>query len=66
MTRHRYKVIKNSAACALCGEILESKHVHDFQRCLCGAIFIDGGKDYIRWGGEPQNFIDMSVVEEYD
>jgi len=61
----RYTVIKNIAACALCGEVIESKHVYDYVSCSCGEIFIDGGKEYLRRGAKNfDNFIDLSVVKE--
>lgn len=44
-------MIRNIAKCKKCGDIIESKHRHDFVRCSCGAIFVDGGHDYIRRGG---------------
>lgn len=45
-------MIRNIAKCKKCGDIIESKHRHDFVRCKCGAIFVDGGHDYIRRGGD--------------
>ena len=45
--------------CLNCGEILESKHRHDFVRCGCGnETFVDGGNDYLRCGG-----MDMTMVK---
>lgn len=44
-------MLRNIAKCKKCGDIIESKHHHDFVRCSCGAIFVDGGHDYIRRGG---------------
>lgn len=45
-----------------CGEILESTHVHDFVRCICGRSFVDGGDVYSRVGytdpDEPPEPID--------
>lgn len=38
----------NQAACLRCGEIIESRHDHDFRGCGCGAIAVDGGKSYTR------------------
>lgn len=35
-----------------CNDIIESKHVHDLQKCKCGASFIDGGDKYTRIGGD--------------
>jgi len=34
--------------CMMCGEILESRHVHDYKTCKCGLTMLDGGNDYIR------------------
>ena len=48
--------MRNIAKCGNCGDIIESKHRHDFRKCKCGKIFVDGGKEYWRWG------IDNSVA----
>ena len=53
--------MRNLAKCKRCGDIIESKSRHDFQMCSCGSIFVDGGTDYIRRGGDPEDF-----DEEYD
>ena len=51
----------NKCQCRKCGDIIESKHRHDFVSCKCGAIFTDGGKEYIRRGANDFNdIIDMS------
>ena len=42
------KIIKNAIKCKLCGEVIESKHVHDFVQCKCGACAVDGGHEYLR------------------
>lgn len=55
-------IIRNAAQCAKCGDIIESKHRHDFVSCKCGAIFIDGGHDYFRGGGNLEDFISLSEV----
>ena len=47
--------------CLRCKDVIESKFRHDFRRCKCGAIFIDGGEEYTRYGGYPE---DMEWVEE--
>lgn len=41
----------SKAMCGLCGDVIESKHRHDFVRCGCQESFLDGGDDYIRGGG---------------
>ena len=62
----RTKIIHNRARCARCGDIVESMHRHDWVRCSCGAIFVDGGHAYLRGGGNADDFIGMYEVEEYD
>lgn len=57
-------ITRNAAQCRLCGETIESTHRHDFRSCSCNAIFIDGGFDYLRRGGHPHDFIDLSEQDE--
>ena len=45
-------MLRNIAKCKKCGDIIESKHRHDFVQCSCRSIFVDGGHDYIRRGGD--------------
>ena len=62
-TYRREKVITNKCQCRKCGDIIESKHRHDFVSCKCGAIFTDGGLDYIRRGYKDlDDIIDMSEI----
>jgi len=51
--------MRNWAKCRKCGDVIESKYRHDFVMCGCGAIFVDGGNDYIRRGGYPDDFINI-------
>ena len=58
------RIVHNRAECGKCGGIIESKNRHDFVRCPCGEIFVDGGTAYLRrGGGDLVNIIDRS---EYD
>jgi hypothetical protein len=69
VTRTRYVVLVNKAKCGVCGDVIESKHRHDFVRCSCGEISVDGGKDYLKSSaGSFLNFIDLSegYTEEYE
>jgi len=38
--------------CQKCGEFIYSINRHDFRWCECGLCFVDGGRDYLRTGGE--------------
>ena len=42
------KKFRNGGTCKLCNTTIESKHVHDFVTCKCGAFSVDGGSDYHR------------------
>jgi hypothetical protein len=39
----RYTQTRHAIQCKKCLETIESKHVHDFKLCSCGAVGIDGG-----------------------
>ena len=64
--RIRYKVIRNAAKCRKCGDIIESTYVHDFKWCSCHSIFVDGGMEYLRRGGELEDIIELSQEEEIE
>lgn len=36
--------------CPLCKDLIFSRTRHDMRKCSCGAIFVDGGFDYLRMG----------------
>ena len=61
------RVIKrNIIQCKYCGDIIESRHVHDFKFCSCGKCAVDGGHDYLRRcfiTSEKEDFVELS---EYD
>ena len=52
------KYTRNAARCKCCGDVIESRHVHDFVSCKCGAIFVDGGLEYLRRGAKDLNLIE--------
>ncbi len=57
------KLIHNRIKCLKCGDIIESTHRHDWVQCSCGACFVDGGHDYMRVGGNFEDWEDMSEWE---
>ena len=38
--------------CLICGDIIESKSVHDLVSCKCESCYVDGGEDYLHFGGK--------------
>jgi tRNA(Ile2) C34 agmatinyltransferase TiaS len=54
-------VTLNKAQCKLCGDIIESLNTHDYNRCSCGEIAVDGGKSYIKRSAKDlSNIIELS------
>lgn len=41
------KIITNKIQCKHCGDIIESTRVHDYKKCKCGKVSVDGGKEYM-------------------
>ena len=37
--------------CLLCNDTIESKYTHNFVSCKCNNCYIDGGQDYLHFGG---------------
>ena len=61
------RIIKNAIQCKHCGDIVESKSVHDFQMCSCQSVFVDGGHEYLRRGFKTdpeEDYIELSETEE--
>lgn len=65
MQRMRTVVVTNKAQCRLCEDIIESKSGHDYQRCSCGEISVDGGKSYIKRSAKDLNNI-IELSDTYD
>ena len=60
------KIIKNAIKCNYCGEVIESKSVHDIKYCSCGKCAVDGGHEYLRrcFVNTPEeDFEECSIVE---
>lgn len=57
------KIIINKIRCKKCGDVIESIHCHDFRFCKCGAVAVDGGKEYLRRCGNREDWEELS---EYD
>ncbi len=60
------RILRNAIRCRLCGSIIESKSIHDFQTCKCGSVSVDGGLAYIRRCGNIEDFDDLSIFSDED
>lgn len=47
-------MIVTAVQCKLCKDIIFSRARHDFRECSCGKTFVDGGFEYLRYGGEAE------------
>lgn len=56
-------ILRNALECRKCGQIIESKSVHDFVYCSCRSIFVDGGHEYLRRGGNLEDMIERSEMD---
>lgn len=61
------RLVRNRAQCDECGDIVESKSRHDWRRCTCGNLFVDGGLDYERrgWKGSSDGKPSYTELSEY-
>lgn len=60
------RIILNKIKCNYCGDIIISENCHDFKRCKCGKVAIDGGNYYLRriYTNSQNDFTELSIVED--
>ncbi len=54
----------NKAQCLKCLEVIESKTVHDFVRCKCGSLAVDGGRQYLKRSAMTSSYKELSEYEK--
>ena len=55
-------IVSNRVLCLKCHELIFSASVHDYKRCTCGAVAVDGGQEYLRRVfQERADFKDLSI-----
>ena len=57
------KIILNKIRCKKCNDIIESKTINDFKKCKCGAVAIDGGKQYLKRLGKLEDIEELSAIK---
>jgi hypothetical protein len=53
------RIARNRCFCSKCGDLIESRSVHHYVTCSCGAISTDGGLEYYHRSGSD-NLIDVA------
>lgn len=51
----------NRAKCKICNDVVQSNNQHDFVTCKCGKIAVDGGSQYLKRMGNPNDIEEMFV-----
>ena len=58
------EIISNKIKCKKCGDIIEVKSTNDYKKCSCGAVAVDGGKDYLKRIGNEENYEELSELKQ--
>lgn len=60
------RIRRNAIRCNHCGDVIESRHVHEYVQCSCGTVAVDGGHDYLRRGfkNSPDDFTELAEYED--
>lgn len=61
MTDSPTTLLRSQIKCLQCGDVIASVHRHDMRWCHCGAVAIDGGRDYLRVIGKPDAWEGASI-----
>lgn len=48
--------------CKKCNSHVWSRHTHDFRWCKCHSVAIDGGRDYCKLTGNPENIETYKII----
>lgn len=57
-------IVKNCIKCKSCGDVIISTHRHDFKRCSCGRVAVDGRHDYLKrsFTDSPDDFEELEIL----
>ncbi len=56
----------NAAKCNKCDDVIASFNTHDFKKCKCEAIAVDGGHDYLRRTANEMDCAELSLDDEME
>ena len=63
-------MIVKGIKCKKCGDVIYSRSRHDFHWCSCNSVAIDGGFDYLKIIGQPNdwklNSVEVLPLESED
>ena len=59
------EIISNKIKCKKCRDVIESKNTNDYKKCACGAVAVDGGKDYLKRIGSEEDYEELSIIKKH-
>ena len=59
------EIISNKIKCKKCRDVIESKNTNDYKKCSCGAVTVDGGKDYLKRIGSEEDYEELSITKKH-
>lgn len=57
------EIISNKIKCKKCNDVIESKNTNDYKKCSCGAVAVDGGKNYLKRIGNEEDYEELSIIK---
>ena len=60
------QIVRNMIRCKKCRDVIESCTVHDFKFCSCESCAVDGGHEYLRRCGNPEDWEELSETKSAD
>ncbi len=59
------KIILNRIKCLHCGDVIVSSYTHDYKKCSCGKVSVDGGTSYLKRGFQvATDYEEMSLFDD--
>ena len=55
---------RNMIQCLRCLAVIESRHEHDYVKCPCGKVAVDGGHERLYRTGRESDYMELSVMSE--
>ena len=59
------EIISNKIKCKKCRDVIESKNTNDYKKSSCGAVAVDGGKDYLKRIGSEEDYEELSITKKH-
>ena len=55
--------VQEGIRCTKCGDVIYSRYVHDMHSCKCDAVYVDGGKEYLKVSGTTWEHAKIDLID---